>query len=521
MRLKLVLAVLISVLLFNIPVQAASAQAEVIPPSGAASSDVKPYSYADLVEKLLPAVVNVSATQLVGKDGGPQGMTPEEFMQQIPPGSPFEDFFKDFLERHGGGGQQRRTQASLGSGFIIDAQKGLVVTNNHVVADADEVNVILQDNNTIAAKVVGTDSKTDLAVLQIPTDKYPLKAVLWGESDAMRVGDPVLAIGNPFGLGGTVTSGIISARARNINAGPYDDFLQTDAAINRGNSGGPMFNLRGEVIGVNTAIFSPTGGSVGIGFAIPSQLAKSVVSQISQYGTTRRGWIGVRIQQVTPDIAENLGLGKPRGALVASVAERGPSAEADIQPGDVILSFNGKEITEMSRLPRVVAETEVSTEVPVTVWRKGETLSKVLKLGSLEKAEKEGVLEDRRAEDGAPAKDGEGQTLGMTLGDMSPALRQQFSLGKKVQGVVVTEVSPNSDAAGKNIKAGDVLTELNQRPVKTAAEILELVAAAKRQGRKTVLMLVDSKGDLRFVTLSLEEPKAEKNAPAPPAPKKK
>ncbi|HCM84015.1 MAG TPA: serine protease, partial [Rhodospirillaceae bacterium] len=416
----------------------------------------------------------------------------------------------------------KRTQASLGSGFIIDAEKGLVVTNHHVVADADEINIILQDNNTITAKLIGTDPKTDLAVLQIPTDKYPLKAVVFGDSDAMRVGDPVLAIGNPFGLGGTVTSGIISARARNINAGPYDDFIQTDAAINRGNSGGPMFNLRGEVIGVNTAIFSPTGGSVGIGFAIPSQLAKTVVSQISQYGTTRRGWIGVRIQQVTPDIAESLGLGKARGALVASVAERGPSAAAEIQPGDVILSFNGKDIPEMSRLPRVVAETEVGAEVPVVVWRKGETLSKVLKIGSLEKAEKEGTLEGRRAEDGAPAKDGEGQVLGMTLGNMSPALRQQFGLAKKTQGVVVTDVTSGSDAADKNIKAGDVLMELNQRPVTTAAEVLELIAAARRQGRKTVLMLVDSKGDLRFIALSLEEAKAEKKPPAPPpAPKKK
>lgn len=520
MRFKPVFVLLLSVFLLHASAEAATAQAEIIPPSGTASSDVKPYSYADLVEKLLPAVVNVSATQLVGKDG-PSGMTPEEFMQQIPPGSPFEDFFKDFLERHGGGGQQKRTQASLGSGFIIDAQKGLVVTNNHVVADADEVNIILQDNNTIPAKIIGTDSKTDLAVLQIPTDKYPLKSVVFGDSDAMRVGDPVIAIGNPFGLGGTVTSGIISARARNINAGPYDDFLQTDAAINRGNSGGPMFNLRGEVIGVNTAIFSPTGGSVGIGFAIPSQLAKTVVNQITQYGTTRRGWIGVRIQQVTPDIAESLNLGKPRGALVASVAERGPAAAAEILPGDVILSFNGKEIPDMSRLPRVVAETDVDAEVPVTVFRKGETLSKVLKIGSLEKAEKEGALEDRRAEDGAPAKDGEGTTLGMSLGNMSPALRQQYSLGKKVQGVVITKVAPNTDASAKNIQAGDVLVELNQRPVTTASEVLELIAAARRQGRKTALFLVDSKGDLRFIALSLDEPKAEKKPPAPPAPKKK
>lgn len=521
MRFQWIIILALSLVMPIAPTWAATAQAEVIPPTGTTSSDVKPYSYADLVEKLLPAVVNVSATQVVEKEGGPQGMTPEEFMQQIPPGSPFEDFFKDFLERHGGMGQQKRTQASLGSGFIIDAEKGLVVTNNHVVDGADEVNIILQDNNTLRAKIIGTDSKTDLALLQIPTDKYPLKSVVFGDSDAMRVGDPVIAIGNPFGLGGTVTSGIISARARNINAGPYDDFLQTDAAINRGNSGGPMFNLRGEVIGVNTAIFSPTGGSVGIGFAIPSQLAKTVVDQIAKYGTTRRGWIGVRIQQVTDDIAESLGLGKARGALVASVTERGPSAEADIQPGDVILSFNGKDIPDMSRLPRVVAETEVGKEVPVTVWRKGETISKVLKIGSLEKAEKDGALDGRRVEDGEPAKDGEGQVLGMTFGDLSPALRQQYNLGKKVQGVVITEVNSGSDAAGKNIKPGDVLVELNQRQVSKASEVLELIAAAKRQNRKTILMLVDSGGDLRFIALSMDNGKAEKKAPEPPAPKKK
>jgi serine protease Do len=514
---KSLLAILLLVLFCTAPVMPAAAQAEPVP----GAPDVKVYSYADLVEKLLPAVVNVSATQLVGKEG-PQGMTPEEFMQQIPPGSPFEDFFKDFLERHGGGNSPRRTQASLGSGFIIDAAKGIVVTNNHVVADADEVNIILQDDHTIPAKVLGADPKTDLAVLQIPTNKYPLTEVKWGNSDAMRVGDPVLAIGNPFGLGGTVTSGIISARARNINAGPYDDFLQTDAAINRGNSGGPMFNLRGEVIGINTAIFSPTGGSVGIGFAIPEQMAKTVVNQIIQYGQTRRGWIGVRIQQVTNDIAENLGLGKARGALIASTAEPGPAAAADIKPGDIILTFNNKEITEMSKLPRLVAETEIDAEVPVTIWRKGEIVSKVIKIGSLEKAEKAGVLEGRRTEDGEPARQtGAGQALGMTLEDLSPVLRQQYGLSRTAKGVVITQVAPNTDAAEKRLQAGDLLMELNQKPVKSAAEVLELIAAAQRQGRKTALMLVDSKGDLRFIALSLDAVKSDHRADQPKGTEKK
>ena len=464
------------------------------------------YGYADLVEKLLPAVVNVSATQTVAS-GGPQPAAPEEFLQQIPPGSPFEDFFKDFLERHGG--QSKHTQSSLGSGFIIDAEKGLVVTNNHVVADADEVNIILQDDTTLHAKLLGTDTKMDLALLQIPTDKHPLKAVTFGNSDAMRVGDPVLAIGNPYGLGGTVTSGIISARARNINSGPYDDFLQTDAAINRGNSGGPMFNMRGEVIGINTAIFSPSGGSVGIGFAIPSSLAKTVVGQIEKYGSTRRGWIGVRIQQVTEDIADSLNLGKLRGALVASVAERGPAALADIQPGDVILSFNGKDITEMQHLPLLVAETDVGTEVPITIWHKGQTMNKTIKIGSLEKAEKDGLMQNRHAEDGAPAKGGEGQALGLSLANMNPAVRQQFHLDNKTQGVVVTDVGAGG-GADKHILPGDVVMEVNQQSVKTVAEVLEIVAAAKRDGRKSVLLLLQSKGDLRFIAVPLEDKKSDK-----------
>lgn len=477
------------------------------------------YGYADLVEKLLPAVVNVSATQTVGKDTDQEPST-EEFLQQIPPGSPFEDFFKDFLERHGGG-QAKHTQASLGSGFIIDAGKGIVVTNNHVVADADEVDVILQDSTTLHAKVVGTDTKTDLAVLQISVDKHPLQAVKFGDSDVMRVGDPVLAIGNPYGLGGTVTSGIISARARNINAGPYDDFFQTDAAINRGNSGGPMFNMKGEVIGINTAIFSPSGGSVGIGFAIPSNIAKTVTDQIEKYGTTRRGWIGVRIQQVTDDIAESLGLGKARGALVASVAERGPAAAADIQQGDVILSFNGKDITDMQHLPLMVAETEIGTEVPITVWRKGQMLNKMLKIDSLEKAEKTGALEDRHVEDGAPAKNGEGQVLGLSLENLNPAIRQQFHLSSKAAGVVVMDVAPGSVAAGKSIRPGDLITEANQQPVKSVADVLELVAAARREGRKSVLLLLESNGDLRFIALPADEKKSDDKPKKDDAPAKK
>ena len=360
--------------------------------AGPAEARDFPGSFSELAERLTPSVVNISTAQKVSV---PQ----QGFEFQFPPGSPFEEFFKDFLERHRGkeGTPQRRQVTSLGSGFVIDGS-GLVVTNNHVIAEADEITVITHDGEKLEAKLLGKDPKTDLALLKVEPTR-PLQALKWGDSRISKVGDWVLAIGNPFGLGGTVTAGIISARGRDINAGPYDDFLQTDAAINRGNSGGPLFNLDGEVIGISTAIYSPTGGSVGIGFAVPSQLARPVIEQLQKFGRTRRGWLGVNIQTVTDEIAEGLGLEKAQGALVARVTEGGPAAAAGLEQGDVVLEFDGRPVEEMRTLPRIVAETSVGQEVQVKVWRKGETQSFKVTLGELEEAEARlaGVAEEGAA----------------------------------------------------------------------------------------------------------------------------
>ncbi len=345
-----------------------------------------PETFAPLARQLLPAVVNISTTQAVQpRPGRPDA--PE--VPQAPPGSPFEEFFRDFFNRNRPEGApqqpqrpQRRGQ-SLGSGFIIDAAQGIVVTNNHVIDGADEINVILGDNTTIRAELLGTDPRTDIAVLRIRTDK-PLTAVPWGNSDEAQVGDWVIAIGNPFGLGGSVTAGIVSARGRDIRQGLYDDFIQTDAAINRGNSGGPLFNLQGEVIGINTAIYSPSGGSIGIGFAIPSNLAQRIVAQLRENGRVRRGWLGVNIQQVTDEIAEALRLpGGARGALVARAQDGGPAATAGIRNGDIILRFNGVEVREMRNLPRIVADNMVGAQVPVVVWRDGKEETITVTLGEL------------------------------------------------------------------------------------------------------------------------------------------
>ncbi len=478
--------------------------------------------FADLADRLLPAVVNISTTQTISQRKGNHGNAPE--VPQFPPGSPFEEFFKDFFDHQGKGEPNAppRHATSLGSGFIIDAKKGWVVTNNHVIQDADEITVILHDDTNLKAEVVGRDTKTDIALLKVPTD-HPLVAVTFGDSDKIRVGDWVLAIGNPFGLGGTVTAGILSARARDINSGPYDDFLQTDASINRGNSGGPMFNLAGEVIGINTAIFSPSGGSVGIGFAIPSNLAKPVIAQIQDFGHTRRGWLGVRIQGVTPEIAESLGMAKPHGALVASVTAGGPAAVAGVLAGDVVITFDGKDVGEMRRLPRIVADTGIGKVVPVVVWRKGKQMTFQVKVGELEAAEESGLLntgnEEANPKAVAPAKAFD--QLGLKLSALSADLRQQFELGPDVKGVVVTEVQANGPAADKNVRPGDVIVEVSQQEVASPAEVAAKIQKARDEGKKSVLMLVDRQGDLRFLALPLTDdtpkapPKDEKGA-APP-----
>ncbi|HKT20653.1 MAG TPA: DegQ family serine endoprotease [Stellaceae bacterium] len=475
----------------------------------AASAKPAPDSFADLAAKLLPAVVNISSTQTIKPDrgGGTKRAVPDA--PQFPPGSPFEQFFKDFLDRNQrqgqgqGQGQQEalpRQQTSLGSGFIIDPS-GLIVTNNHVIEDADDITVTLQDDTNFKAEVVGRDSKTDLALLRVKPSK-PLPFVKFGDSDQTRVGDWVLAIGNPFGLGGSVTAGILSARAREINAGPYDDFLQTDAAINRGNSGGPMFNMNGEVIGINTAIYSPSGGSIGIGFAIPANEAKPVLDQIKQYGHARRGWLGVNIQSVNDEIAESLGLDKPRGALIASVHDGGPAQKAGIQPGDVVLTFDGKEVMDMRHLPRIVAETPIDKVVKVTVWRKRKEVPLEVKVGELKEEPQQASLTAKDKPGATPAE--VVKALGLSLANLTPDLRDRYGLGDDAAGVVITDIEAGGPSADKGMRAGDVVVEVAQDSVKTTADILAKIDEAKKSGRKSVLLLVDRQGDLRFVAVKLD-----------------
>jgi serine protease Do len=474
--------------------------------SGPAMARPAPDSFADLAAKLLPSVVNISTTQTLKTASGDQ-TGPE--MPQFPPGSPFEEFFHDFLERGLPKGDHPdappRKATSLGSGFIIDPA-GYIVTNNHVIADADEITVILHDNTNLKATVVGRDTKTDIALLKVKTGK-PMIAAGWGDSDAARVGDWVLAIGNPFGLGGSVTAGILSARQRDINSGPYDDFLQTDAPINRGNSGGPMFNMDGQVIGINTAIYSPSGGSIGIGFAIPAALAKAVVAELKNEAdhTVHRGWLGVRIQAVTDEIAESLGLDKARGALVASVSDKGPAQIAGIQPGDIVLSFDGKEVTDMRRLPRLVAETPVDNTVAVTLWRKRAETTVKVKVGKLDESDQQLASAREVPRRSGKSETGVVKTLGLTLSGITPELKSRFSLGDDAKGVVVTDVAKDSAAADKGVHPGDVIMEAAQQEVKSPEEISSKIDQAKRSGRKSILLLVERQGDLRFVALRIDQ----------------
>lgn len=455
-----------------------------------------PDSFADLAEKLLPAVVNISTTQSVKAREGVE-------VPRFPPGSPFEEFFRDFFERQQRSGRPRRRQTtSLGSGFIIDST-GYIVTNNHVIAEAEKITVTLHDDTKIKAKLIGRDQKTDLALLKIETSK-PLSAVSLGDSDIARVGDWIVAIGNPFGLGGTVTAGIVSARKRDINSGPYDDFIQTDASINRGNSGGPMFNLKGEVIGINTAIFSPSGGSVGIGFAIPANLAKPIIDQLRKFGRARRGWLGVRIQTVTQEIAQGLGLPKVHGALVASVTEGSPAEKGKIKVGDVILRFDGKEISQMRSLPRIVAETPVGKATSVVVWRQGRETKLRLTLGEFpEKPQKVAAtktLGKRTAEGASPVPQ-----LGLVLSPVTAALRRQFSLAASETGVVVTKVDEDGPAAKKRIRPGDIIRKIGpeQSPVTQPSQVKKMVEKASRTRVKSILMLVETGGNKRFVAVKV------------------
>jgi serine protease Do len=456
-------------------------------------------SFADLAERLLPGVVNISSSQLLTARGDHPGPDFPVF----PPGSPFEQFFKDFMERNRPHGDQnqpappRRAQ-SLGSGFIVDPS-GIVVTNNHVIEGADEITVILQDNISLKATLIGRDERSDIAVLKITPDK-PLPAVQFGDSDKERVGDPVLAIGNPFGLGGSVTAGIVSARGRNIEQGPYDNFIQTDAAINKGNSGGPLFNMDGDVIGITTAIYSPSGGSIGIGFAIPSNMARTVVEQLRSFGHARRGWLGVRIQQVTPDIAESVGLKEPAGAMVAGVNDAGPADKAKIQNGDIILKFNDQDVKEMRNLPRIVAETDIGKQVPILVWRDGKQVTMNVTVGELPDDQKVASAAPNKP---APAQPMELSGLGMKLAPITPDSRDKYQLGQDQKGVVITDVVAGTPAADKGLKAGDVIVEVQQEEVNSPADVQARVERVRKSNRKSVLMLVQSSDGLHWVPLSL------------------
>ena len=440
-----------------------------------------PDSFADLSAQLLPTVVNISTSQTLKP-------SQKNVLPPVPPGSPVEDLFKKWF---GPKSNLPRHISSLGSGFIIDPS-GLIVTNNHVIEDADQITVTLNDGTTLPAKLVGRDDKTDLALLKI-TPRRPLPAAHFGDSDKARIGDWVIAIGNPFGLGSTVTAGIVSARNRNIDAGPYDEFLQTDAPINRGNSGGPLFDMNGAVVGINSAIYSPSGGSVGIGFAIPSNLARDILGQLRQFGQVRRGWVGVNIQQVTPDLAEGLGLPGAMGALVGNVTPGGPAEKAGIRTRDVIVGFDGRKIPDARELSRVAASTPIGKTVNVEVIRNRQHINLRLTVQRLS--------EPAKPQKAAPPKPRKTSQLGLSLQPLDGVSRAHFSVPGSVSGVVVTEVDPDSPAYEKNVQAGDVIVAVQDQPVRTPNDVLQRVANDLKAGRHVEVLLVSRAGNLTYVAL--------------------
>jgi serine protease Do len=451
-------------------------------------------SFAPIVEKSLPAVVNISTTQKVKTQSNLQFPDMQQDKQQQ-----LEEFLKRFGFPMQGLEDTEREVNSLGSGFVIDPQ-GYVVTNNHVIADATQITVTFSNDKKLEAKVVGRDAKTDLALLKVES-KQPLPFVQFGDSEKMRVGDWVIAIGNPFGLGSTVTAGIISARSRNINASPFDDFIQTDAAINRGNSGGPMFNQNGEVIGVNTAIFSPSGGSVGIGFAIPTELAKPILDQLKLHGRAYRGWLGVKIQHVTDEIANSLGLSQASGALVLEISKGSPAASSGLQNGDVILKFDGKQVKEMRNLPRLVAETPIGSEVELQIWRGGVTKTISLKLGEYPEEEQAATTP---AKTQAPTIKGE-RLLGMNLVTLDATSAQRIAGASKLRGVLILDVISDSEAAKRSISAGDIILGVNQIDISSLNELKSEIGKATAANRGYVLVRIWREGDSSYITLPIDE----------------
>ncbi|MCU0819062.1 MAG: Do family serine endopeptidase [Beijerinckiaceae bacterium] len=467
----------------------------------AAQNSRAPDGFADLAERVMDAVVNIKASQRVAQRNVP--------LPQLPPGSPFEDLFNDFFNRQGPRGQQQQgpqpnqRSQSLGSGFVIDPS-GIVVTNNHVIAEATDVFVVFNDGSELKAEVLGKDPKTDLAVLRVKSEK-PLKSVKFGDSDRARVGDWVMAIGNPFGFGGSVSAGIVSAKQRNIRSGPYDSFIQTDAAINKGNSGGPLFNMAGEVIGINTAIISPSGGSIGIGFSVPSNLASPIIDQLREFGETRRAWLGVAIQDVDDDTADALKLGQKRGAMVIGVDEKGPAKPAGIEREDVIVRFDGQDIKNSRDLPRIVALTPIGKEVDVVVVRQGREVVRKVTLGRLDEAPQQASVRQNDTRNQSQPS-GANIVPGLNVGALSAEARRRFNVKDGIEGVLVGQVDPNSTAAERRISAGDVIVEVQREPVKSVADLRRRIDALKSQGQKRALFYVASgpEGTLRYVTLPIE-----------------
>ncbi len=472
---------------------AALAMAGALVASTAAFAASAPESFAPLVNKVKPAVVNIATTQLQQAGQGAQGENELPQMPDFPPGSPFGELFKNFRNN----GQQARPEKlrALGSGFIVDPA-GYVVTNNHVVGNATDISVTLQDGTILKGKLVGHDEKTDLALVKVTAD-HPLPAVTFGNSDQAQVGDWVVAVGNPFGLGGTVTAGIISARGRDIHSGPYDDYLQLDASINRGNSGGPTFNTAGEVIGINTAIYSPNGGSVGIGFAIPSNAAQPVIAQLRATGKVDRGWLGVQIQPVTPDMANALGLTSTHGALVAAVQPDSPAAKAGLKQGDVIQRFGAEPIESPRDLSRAVAATHAGTGQPMQVWREGQPTTLSVTIAQLtDKQEKQAKV--------ASADEGRGQRqLGLKLAPLNDNARESLDIPDGVRGVVIVNVDPDSPAADQGLQAGDVIERVDNKPVRNPSEVAHAVQSVQKSGRKSVALLINRQGTQQFVAVPL------------------
>ena len=456
------------------------------------AAQARPESFADLAEKVSPAVVNITTSTVVAGRTGPQGI--------VPKGSPFEDFFREFQDRNGGNGdgdRPRRTSA-LGSGFVI-SEDGFVVTNNHVIDGADEILIEFFSGQELPAKVIGTDPKTDIALLKVESDE-PLEFVSFGDSDTARVGDWVLAMGNPLGQGFSISAGIVSARNRALS-GSYDDYIQTDAAINRGNSGGPLFNMDGDVVGVNTAILSPNGGSIGIGFSMASNVVTRVVEQLTEFGETRRGWLGVRIQNVSEDMVEAIeGLQTTSGALVTDVPE-GPAMEAGILAGDVILSFDGKTVEDVRGLVRQVGNTDVGKAVRVIVLREGAQKTLKVTLGRRETAESTGDTAPSE-QDSDPV---EKEILGLTVTPLTESMRSELGAAEGTSGLVVTGVDETSTAYDKGLRAGDILTEASQQKLSTLSDLEDRIQEARDAGRKSLLLLVRRAGEPRFVALSIEE----------------